>query len=203
MEHSAQRWRSPPLSRNHHPTRNSAARLSSLPSRARILVIYCRNVSLRFDAKLFWRPFLSTWCHFASRRKGRPQIPTNASGGPSKKKTNFLENSGDLPLTLDLQSNAATCRGERDVVFRNRTAAYSDRWSPIIIISLLQRTKKEIQIASRTGRALPAAAEGAPQLFEERTRARSRCWLLSSAESTGQGSLRASTWSRPPKPQSR
>ena len=126
MEHSARRWRSPPLSRNHHPTRNTAARLLSLPSRGRILVIYCRNVSLRLDAKLFWRPFLAPDAALPVGEKDghrSPQMP--AVGRAKKAKT--MENSGDLPLTLDLQSNAATCRGERDVVFRNRTAAYSDR----------------------------------------------------------------------------
>ena len=81
MEHSARRWRSPPLSRNHHPTRNTAARLLNLPSRGRILVIYCRNVSLRLDAKLFWRPFLAPDAALPTGEKdGRrsPQMPGRA-----------------------------------------------------------------------------------------------------------------------------
>ena len=83
MEHSARRWRSPPLSRNHHPTRNTAARLLSLPSRGRILVIYCRNVSLRLDAKLFWRPFLAPDAALPTGEKDGRRSPQNAR--PSKK----------------------------------------------------------------------------------------------------------------------
>jgi hypothetical protein len=88
MEHSARRWRSPPLSRNHHPTQNTAARLSSLPSRARILVIYCRNVSLRFDAKLLWRPFLAPDAALPVGEKDGHRSPQMSVVGRAKKSKN-------------------------------------------------------------------------------------------------------------------
>ena len=91
------------------------------------MVIYCRNVSLPLDAKLFWRPFLAPDAALPVGEKDGHRSPQMPVVGQAKKKQKWMENSGDLPLTLDLQSNAATCRGERDVVFRDRTAAYRDR----------------------------------------------------------------------------
>ena len=166
MEHSAQRWQSPPLSRNHHPTRNIAARLSSLPSRARILVIYCRNVSLRLDAKLFWRPFLAPDAALPVGEKDGHRSPQMLVVGRAKKS----KNDGKFWRLAAYIRSAKQCshvqRRERrgvpqpDGCLRRQLKSNHHHFS-------FAANKERIHIPSRTGRALPAAAEGVPQLFEE------------------------------------